>query len=115
MRRNALGFTLIELLVVIAIIALLVSILLPSLSQAKELARIVVCSSNLKQWGNGFHLYLSDHDRTFPVKNTHYTYPVDGPMSYDWRVQLSKYVGVDWATHSRPPSISPYLPPSREP
>jgi prepilin-type N-terminal cleavage/methylation domain-containing protein len=54
------GFTLIELLVVISIIALLVSILLPSLQNARELARTVVCSSNLRNLGQSFHFYLSD-------------------------------------------------------
>lgn len=63
-RQN--GFTLIELLVVIAIISLLVSILLPSLQKAKELARQTVCMSNLKNFGLAMHLYIGDNDESFP-------------------------------------------------
>ena len=59
------GFTLIELLVVIAIISLLVSILLPSLQQAKELAKLVTCQSNLRHIGLGFHMYLTEHGQRF--------------------------------------------------
>ena len=59
---RAQAFTLIELLVVIAIIALLVTILMPSLNQAKELAREVVCLSQQKHLGMSFHLYTSDFD-----------------------------------------------------
>jgi len=55
------GFTLIELLVVVAIIALLVSILLPSLRQARELARRAVCMSNLHHIGVAQLMYAHDN------------------------------------------------------
>lgn len=59
MRRR--GFTLIELLVVIAIIALLISILIPSLSHAREAAKRTVCASNLRGLMQAVYLYANDH------------------------------------------------------
>ena len=64
MRRK--GFTLIELLVVVAIIALLIAILLPSLTKAKELARITQCSSNLRQHGYGTFIYAQTYKNWLP-------------------------------------------------
>ena len=60
------GFTLIELLVVVSIIALLVSILLPSLSKARESARTVKCMSNLRQYGISCHTYAGEWNDNFP-------------------------------------------------
>lgn len=65
---NRRGFTLIELLVVIAIIALLVSIMLPSLQQARELAKATVCMSNMRGIGSGCHLFASEYDGELPVQ-----------------------------------------------
>ena len=65
-KGKASGFTLIELLVVIAIISLLVSILLPSLNQAKELARRAVCGSNQHNICLAIRLYATEHDDFVP-------------------------------------------------
>lgn len=59
------GFTLIELLVVISIIALLLSIMMPSLRRAKKQANLVVCQSNLRQWGQFFLMYANDSNGCF--------------------------------------------------
>ncbi len=65
-RQAQSGFTLIELLVVIAVIALLVSILVPSLSSAKELARSVLCRNNLRNIGTGYWMYEVEYGAVPP-------------------------------------------------
>lgn len=60
------GFTLIELLVVLAVIAILASLLLPSLNRAKRSAQGAVCLNNLKQWGLATQLYAGNNDDLLP-------------------------------------------------
>ena len=64
--RKGRGFTLIELLVVVSIIALLISILLPSLSRAREQAKLTVCLANIRGVGTSFVQYLLDFN-TIPL------------------------------------------------
>jgi len=61
------GFTLIELLVVVAIIAVLISIMLPALSRARERSKTISCANNLKQIGVAVQLYLSAHNDIMPL------------------------------------------------
>jgi prepilin-type N-terminal cleavage/methylation domain-containing protein/prepilin-type processing-associated H-X9-DG protein len=68
MRKHR-GFTLIELLVVIAIIAILLSILIPSLSRVRERVKDTACKSNLKNVGLAVLMYLDAYDRRLPPTN----------------------------------------------
>ena len=96
------GFTLIELLVVIAILSLLVSILLPALARAKDMAKDVICVTNLRTIGQTWQFYLADTDGVFPyhLNNTHWFYGGKHP-SY------ANELDPDHMLDSRP--LNPYV------
>jgi len=94
MRRK--GFTLIELLVVVAIIALLVSMLLPSLNRARELAKRAMCGANLNGIGKALVNYVTEAgmgsgSASFPWADDYKTYAFSGNND---RMKLGGYDGI---------------------
>ena len=69
MKRSK-GFTLVELLVVVGIISLLVMILMPTLTRARELAKQAICGANLNTLGKGVAIYMTEYDK-FPLITDH--------------------------------------------
>lgn len=95
-RQKIKGFTLVELLVVIGIIALLISILLPALSKARESANQLKCLANLKQLGMAMRMYADNNRGRFP-----YGASKTNAYTEDW---------IWWQTIPVPPPAQPAPP-----
>ena len=83
-KRGGLAFTLIELLVVIAIIALLVTLLVPALSEAKRHAKVVICSTNLRAYATGLTTYSAEDDKNEYPQNTSWTIHFPWSQNYGY-------------------------------
>ncbi len=108
-RSRKSNFTLIELLVVIAIIAILAGLLLPALKRARDQAKTITCTSQLKQIGLAFHAYYGDFNRfPAPVDDTNYggNYTNHG----NWHIGLGPYVGFNHFVYGMLPNPLPKLP-----
>ncbi len=103
------GFTLIELLVVISIIALLIGILLPALSAARNAARTLGCLANVRSMGQAAQAFAVEHDYHVPLSSSDLAWSGLPPIPGQLSGRIAEYPGVkgrmkDWAS-----ALVPYL------
>lgn len=91
MKRNG-GFTLVELLVVIGIIAVLISMLLPSLNKARAAANTAACAANLRQIGQGMLLYANDQANNKGYLPNPRSNLIDPWQEMFWQAKLQPYL-----------------------
>lgn len=93
MKKTNTAFTLVELLVVISIIAVLLAVLMPALSKARELAKRTICATNLRQWSIALSAYCSANNDYFPYNGTSCPYcPINTTVNADGTCKN----GHDW-------------------
>lgn len=118
-RRTA--FTLVELLVVVAILALLISLLMPTLARAKEIARKTICMTNMRSMGTGLRFYIEENDQIvapwYVVRNQK---SVNGEPDWTWHwcdflvqyfdpsAQAVEWRSGSWYTVGRQPKSGNY-------
>lgn len=96
-RNHMHGFTLVEMLVVIGIIAILASLLMPSLTKAVETARTTSCASNMRQCNSAIMMYADDNNGMLPPASA-----IISGFARDWipQIVVTRYSGIVLPTNS---------------